>query len=647
MAGQEGIKAGRAYVQLGTNQSELEKGLLAAEKRVKDFGVTIGKIGAAISGIGAAITAPLIYAAETFAKTGADLLILSQRTGISVESLSKLSFAASQTGTDIDSVEIAIRRMEKALLSGSEENLQAEATFASLGLSVEKLITMKPDQAFNEIAGAIGRIPNPTARAGAAMQVFGRQGTVLLPLIQNIGELNAKASEFGLTMSTETAESAHKLEQSIRLLGSVMTKIVSTVGSALAPSFEQWNTWMSRIGKTIIDFIRQNKGLIVAVSTVGFSIVALGAVITALGVAIYGAGAAMGVLASVAGIVVTVFGALASPVGMIIVDVAALTVAFLGLTETGQQITAFLGEQFGILRDDAMAAFTGIADALKSGDIRLAGQILWAGLRLEWLKGVQFLMEKWDEFGRGSIEAFRGISFGIAGLFIDLWAKVQTAHIARLGQMQGAWSSFIGFMAKAFNTFGGVIAKIWERIKHLFVGGDLDAQIKEINDATARANAAQDQVTAEGEAGRSGERKKKFQAIEDVRGGARAALAEDEKTEKQNRFKKSKDDIAAAALDLANAQEDFQGFVGLAKNKAAIAGAPKGEGKEKPFTPENLNRAIEKTKVDVSGSFQASALRGLGAGSSVQDDTLKEAKKTNEELHQLNKKADRGALVFQ
>ena len=88
MADAKGVRAGSAYVELLADDSALQKGLKKAEQSVKQFGVSVGKIGAGLAGIGAAITAPLIAATNTFAESGAALLHMSERTGMSVEALS-------------------------------------------------------------------------------------------------------------------------------------------------------------------------------------------------------------------------------------------------------------------------------------------------------------------------------------------------------------------------------------------------------------------------------------------------------------------------------------------------------------------------------------------------------------------------------
>ena len=114
MADAKGVRAGSAYVELLADDSALQKGLKKAEQSVKQFGVSVGKIGAGLAGIGAAITAPLIAATNTFADTGSALNDMSDRTGVSVERLSELGFAAEQTGTSMETVEGGIRKMQRA-----------------------------------------------------------------------------------------------------------------------------------------------------------------------------------------------------------------------------------------------------------------------------------------------------------------------------------------------------------------------------------------------------------------------------------------------------------------------------------------------------------------------------------------------------
>src|SRR5262245_3402549 len=101
MASARGIRAGAAYVELYLSDSRLVRGLEKAEKRLKAFGEGLRSIGTKMATIGAAVAGSMLGASKVFADMGSDLVDMSQRTGVSVESLSELGYAAEQSGTDM------------------------------------------------------------------------------------------------------------------------------------------------------------------------------------------------------------------------------------------------------------------------------------------------------------------------------------------------------------------------------------------------------------------------------------------------------------------------------------------------------------------------------------------------------------------
>ena len=107
------IKAGEAYVEIGTNDSKLAAGLRAAQKRVAAFGAGLTAVGTRLVGIGALLAVPFVGAAKMFASMGSELVDMSDRTGVSVERLSALKYAAEQTGTSIQDLELALKAMVK------------------------------------------------------------------------------------------------------------------------------------------------------------------------------------------------------------------------------------------------------------------------------------------------------------------------------------------------------------------------------------------------------------------------------------------------------------------------------------------------------------------------------------------------------
>ena len=117
------IRAGRAFVELFADDAQLRKGLKGAADRLRAFGGVVRNIGLAFTAMGAGITAPLVAAAKGWAKAGDELYDMAQRTGLSVEQLSALSYAAAHTGADMGGVEVAVRRMQKSIAGVSDAGI--------------------------------------------------------------------------------------------------------------------------------------------------------------------------------------------------------------------------------------------------------------------------------------------------------------------------------------------------------------------------------------------------------------------------------------------------------------------------------------------------------------------------------------------
>src|SRR5437867_11577767 len=137
MAAGSAIRAGPAYVELFTRDSKLIAGLNRAAARVRAFGASITALGAHIAGLGLIMALPLLGAAKAYADMGADLLEMSQRTGLSVEALSELRFAAEQSGTSLEDLETGIKKMSRLLVAAEGGSKEAQDALAKLGLTIQ------------------------------------------------------------------------------------------------------------------------------------------------------------------------------------------------------------------------------------------------------------------------------------------------------------------------------------------------------------------------------------------------------------------------------------------------------------------------------------------------------------------------------
>lgn len=633
MAGSSGIRAGRTFVEAYLDDSRLQAGLRAASAKLKAFGSNVSGFGTGVTALGRDIASPMFAAAGAFASVGSELADMSARTGLTVENLSELGHAAGMTGTDLGAVEKGVRKMQKTLIEAANGSDTAQTAFGALGLSVDALMKMTPDQQFEAVAKAVGRVSNPTAKAAAAMSVFGKNNTALIPLIDDFDALTGEAKRLGLVMSTDDANAADKLGDALDVVSSMSKRFAVNVGAALAPALTDVAGRLANASKIALDWVNANRPMIATAFAVGVGLMAAGTAVVGFGVLLSGAGAVLGGIASGLGVLAAVVGTVLSPLGLVTAAVVGGAYAFLTYTDAGQSALASLGASFAGLTATATEAFTGIANALKAGDIALAGEILWVALKIEFQKGINFLNALWADWGVAFAQVFADASFTISGLMIDLSSGLEAIWVQLTHALGGSWGDLFAAMLK---TMAPVVTALDA------LGFDASGKIGE--GMKAAGLTMSDPAALQKDLAGVGQRNL----------DAHGALTDQQAAEAEARRKAAADGMGGGDAALA----DLQNQLGVlndvaAENAAALPGdklmsrTPKLGEEDANALDAGLADAAKKT-VDVSGSFSA-AFGGLGVGDSTVDvmkEQKKEQEKTNKELAKLNDKARAGRLIF-
>jgi hypothetical protein len=438
MAGKADITAGKAFVELGVKNSAFLKGMDAAGQKLKAFGTGLATAGAAVTAAGVAIKGLLTAAVLKFADSGSELLHMSERIGIAVESLSALGYAAEQSGSDMEGLESGVKKMQKSIGAAEEGNQAAVETFARLGISISDIASLSPDQQFEAIADSVSKIADPTQKAAIAMQVFGKNGTALLPMLDQgkagIEDFRKEAEELGIVMSTENAEAAGHLHNSFLKLERVTGGVVKAIGAALAPTIEDLVAKYTKIAAAVSQFISTHKGLVVLVSGLATGLIAAGVALTGLGAAASAIGAGLSVIAGIIGTIL-------SPITLLVAGIGGLTYAFFKFTTAGQNAAATIGGVFGDIKETAVTAFGGIKDALSAGDFALAGSIAITALQVAMLTGITALS--------GAIGGEVGDMLGTIGTQISQ------------GDWSGAWNTAVKGMAKIWADFSNGVVGVF------------------------------------------------------------------------------------------------------------------------------------------------------------------------------------------
>lgn len=193
-----------------------------------------GALRNALSGLAVYLgPAALIGAFVAFAKgaleAGDALVKASDKTGITIDALQQLQFIADQSGNSLDDVTAAITQMQNRLAS---DDKSAVAAVDRLGLSLQQLKGLEPDQQFVAIAEAIGKIPDPMTRTQLAMDVFGRKGAEILPTMRaDIARLADEAPRM-------SAAAARGLDDFGDMMSKIWLSLKNVTGEVLAATID-------------------------------------------------------------------------------------------------------------------------------------------------------------------------------------------------------------------------------------------------------------------------------------------------------------------------------------------------------------------------------------------------------------------------
>ena len=202
----------------------------------------------------------IMEGALSAAHFGEEMVRASQRTGMTVEQLSALKFAAEQTGTTFEGVQKSL-----GLFSRNVADLSGKANPATKELERMGIATrdahghiLPLHDLLLQVAERFSKEADGATKSAEAMALFGRGGRELIPLLDKgaagIKELEERARELGVTMSDGDARAAANLGEEVKALDAELEGIKRRLSMELVPAFsliaetllgnkEAWIVW--------------------------------------------------------------------------------------------------------------------------------------------------------------------------------------------------------------------------------------------------------------------------------------------------------------------------------------------------------------------------------------------------------------------
>ncbi|HVV64885.1 MAG TPA: hypothetical protein VHC42_05415 [Rhizomicrobium sp.] len=229
-----------------TGLAQVGRDAANAGRRISDLGRSIGGLLGPLAALGAAASVAGLYElAKSAGEWGEQLELASQKTGVGVDALAKLHYAASRVNMPVEQMDkglFSLNTVVQAAVTG--HNKLAAAYFNAMHIALTAHGKLRdPLNIFLDIASAFAQNRNAQQQAGAAAVLFGkRMGAEFIPVL-NLGTeawkkfINQFERYYG-KVTPELLKSLNEGHDAFEEMRAASDGLKLSLGAALLPAFQ-------------------------------------------------------------------------------------------------------------------------------------------------------------------------------------------------------------------------------------------------------------------------------------------------------------------------------------------------------------------------------------------------------------------------
>lgn len=193
---------------------------------------------------------------------------LAQATGVSGETLSRFSLAAKLGGTDLEALAGGLNKLNIKVDDAVGGNKEAADSFRRLGVEVKDAggQVRSSEDILGDISEAFSQMEDGAAKTAAAVDIFGKSGTTLIPFLnagkEGLQEAAAAADALGITLSGDTIAAAAMTGDAMDLVSQTAVGLGNKIMAEVLPT-------ILTLTRGFTDFIIETGALDVAAQIVG------------------------------------------------------------------------------------------------------------------------------------------------------------------------------------------------------------------------------------------------------------------------------------------------------------------------------------------------------------------------------------------
>jgi hypothetical protein len=245
---------GKLAVQITADTQGLSTGLKSAGSEVDSFGTRMDGLASKLKIIGplaaAAGAAFAVGMVRNVANTADALGKLSTRTGVAVEDLSRLQYAASLSDVSTQELSGGITRLSRSMSDAATGTGEAGKAFEAMGITVKEQDGTLRSQVdvLNDIADRFASYQDGAQKSALAQQIFGRSGTQLITVLnggsQALKSMGEESDRLGNTIDQKTAKAAEQFNDNITRLDTAVGGLSRQIAGPLIQSLADLTSGM-------------------------------------------------------------------------------------------------------------------------------------------------------------------------------------------------------------------------------------------------------------------------------------------------------------------------------------------------------------------------------------------------------------------
>lgn len=261
-------------LKITADASGVPRGVAVAQGALRGLQAQLGSLEAAsakglslsgIAGIGLSATAAAVAIGATVkaaADYGDQLDNMAQRTGVAVEELARLQYAAKLSDTSTEALGKGIGNLSKLMVGAAYGGAESSKLFERFDISLRNADgTMRSTtEVLYDLSDVFTAMPDGPEKTALAMEVFGKKmGAELIPLLNQgsagLRAMGDEAERLGLVLSAEQTKAAADFNDNLDRLAMLSRSVAVNLGNLLIPSLNQIMSEMNAAAKSSDGFV--------------------------------------------------------------------------------------------------------------------------------------------------------------------------------------------------------------------------------------------------------------------------------------------------------------------------------------------------------------------------------------------------------